>query len=46
MGVDGSRLETVAYGETRPSADNKTAAGRSANRRVKFERKVEIKIVE
>ena len=46
MGVDASRLETVAYGETRPSADNKTAAGRAANRRVKFERKVEIKVVE
>ncbi len=46
MGVDASRLETVAYGETRPSADNKTAAGRAANRRVKFERKVKIKVVE
>tara|TARA_B100001063_G_C16760410_1_gene555679 strand:+ start:1021 stop:2331 length:1311 start_codon:yes stop_codon:yes gene_type:complete len=46
MGIDGSRLETVGYGETRPSADNKTAAGRAANRRVKFERKVEIKVVE
>ncbi len=46
MGVDASRLETVGYGETKPSADNKTSAGRSANRRVEFERKVEIKVVE
>lgn len=45
-GVDASRLETAAYGETRPSADNKTAKGRMANRRVEFERKVEIKVVE
>jgi outer membrane protein OmpA-like peptidoglycan-associated protein len=46
MGVEPSRLDTVGYGETRPSADNKTAEGRSANRRVEFERKVEIKVVE
>jgi outer membrane protein OmpA-like peptidoglycan-associated protein/opacity protein-like surface antigen len=46
MGVDASRLETVGYGETKPTADNKTAAGRSANRRVQFERKVQIKVVE
>ncbi len=46
MGVDASRLETVGYGETKPTADNKTAAGRSANRRVKFERKVQLKVVE
>ncbi len=46
MGVDASRLETVAYGETRPTADNKTAEGRSANRRIEFERKVQIKVVE
>jgi len=46
MGVDASRLETIGYGETKPTADNKTAAGRSANRRVKFERKVQLKVVE
>ena len=46
MGIDASRLETAAYGETKPVSDNKTAAGREANRRVKFERKVEIKVVE
>lgn len=46
MGVDASRLETVGYGETKPTADNKTAKGRSANRRVEFQRKVEIKVAE
>jgi OmpA-OmpF porin, OOP family len=46
MGVDVSRLETAAYGETKPSDNNKTSAGRAANRRVKFERKVEIKVIE
>lgn len=46
MGIDDSRLETTAYGETKPVADNKSAKGRDANRRVKFERKVDIKIVE
>jgi OOP family OmpA-OmpF porin len=46
MGVDASRLETVGYGETKPTADNKTAKGRSANRRVEFQRRVEIKVAE
>ena len=46
MGIDASRLETAAFGETKPAANNNTAAGRSANRRVEFDRKVEIKVVE
>jgi OOP family OmpA-OmpF porin len=46
MGIDASRLETVAYGETKPLSDNKTLQGRKQNRRVKFERRVEIKVVE
>ena len=33
-GVDSSRLASQGYGETRPKADNKTAAGRQENRRV------------
>jgi len=35
-GVDGDRLETRGYGETRPIAPNKTAGGRQKNRRVEF----------
>ena len=44
LGVNGSRLATEAYGETRPISNNKTVGGRKANRRVKFQRRVEIKI--
>ena len=33
-GIAANRLSAVGYGEERPIADNKTAAGRSANRRV------------
>lgn len=33
-GIDASRLAAVGYGEHRPVADNATAAGRRANRRV------------
>ena len=44
MGIDASRLETAAYGETKPTADNKTRKGRAANRRVKFERNIELKV--
>jgi outer membrane protein OmpA-like peptidoglycan-associated protein len=35
-GVDPTRLVGVGYGETRPIADNSTAAGRAANRRIEF----------
>ncbi len=34
--VDGERLETRGYGEMRPIAPNKAAAGRAKNRRVEF----------
>lgn len=34
--VKSGRLSTFGYGERRPIADNKTAAGRSANRRVEI----------
>ncbi|MBE2229177.1 MAG: OmpA family protein, partial [Chitinophagaceae bacterium] len=32
-GVDASRITATGYGETKPIADNKTAAGRQKNRR-------------
>ena len=35
-GVDESRIETVAYGGTKPIADNSTEAGRQKNRRVEM----------
>jgi outer membrane protein OmpA-like peptidoglycan-associated protein len=35
-GIADDRLTSEGYGETRPIADNKTAAGRSQNRRVEF----------
>ncbi len=34
FGVDAGRVTTMGYGEEKPMADNDTAAGRSANRRV------------
>jgi OOP family OmpA-OmpF porin len=34
FGIDASRISSVGYGETRPVADNDTADGRLANRRV------------
>lgn len=33
-GITADRLETIGYGETKPIADNKTADGRTQNRRV------------
>jgi outer membrane protein OmpA-like peptidoglycan-associated protein len=34
MGVNGSRLTTIGYGEMRPIASNGTEGGRQQNRRV------------
>ena len=39
QGVDAARLTSKGYGETAPLADNNTAAGRAANRRVAFKTK-------
>jgi OOP family OmpA-OmpF porin len=36
LGVDGRRITTVGYGETRPVADNGTETGRALNRRIEF----------
>ena len=36
QGVNPGRLSAVGYGESRPIADNSTAAGRAANRRVEI----------
>jgi OOP family OmpA-OmpF porin len=36
MGVDGSRLTTMGFGDTRPLADNSTLEGKANNRRVEF----------
>jgi formylglycine-generating enzyme required for sulfatase activity len=33
-GIDAGRMETIGYGSSKPIADNKTAAGRTQNRRV------------
>lgn len=42
-GVDGSRVSTAGYGETRPVADNATDAGRAINRRVEAEVEAQVK---
>jgi outer membrane protein OmpA-like peptidoglycan-associated protein len=36
IGVRGSRLDAVGYGESRPKASNSTASGRQQNRRVEL----------
>ncbi|MEO9021329.1 MAG: OmpA family protein [Ginsengibacter sp.] len=36
VGVDESKMTATGYGETKPVADNKTAAGRAKNRRVEM----------
>ena len=36
LGVDSSRLEVEAYGETKPIGDNTTSVGRANSRRVEF----------
>ncbi len=41
-GVDGSRVNAVGYGKTRPVADNATEAGRAINRRVEAEVEAQI----
>lgn len=35
-GIEEGRLSATGYGQTKPLADNKTAAGRAQNRRVEF----------
>jgi outer membrane protein OmpA-like peptidoglycan-associated protein len=35
-GIDAARIVAVGYGETRPIADNATAAGREKNRRIEI----------
>jgi OOP family OmpA-OmpF porin len=38
MGVDGSNLTSVGYGETKPVASNDNEEGRMLNRRVEIEK--------
>ncbi len=43
-GIDGSKIKAVGYGEDKPVQSNATMKGRAANRRVEFDRKVEITV--
>ncbi|MRR23230.1 OmpA family protein, partial [bacterium] len=36
MGIDGSRLTSVGWGESKPVGSNNTSEGKAANRRVEF----------
>ncbi|KGK83486.1 porin [Stutzerimonas degradans] len=42
-GVEGGRVNSVGYGESRPVADNATDAGRQINRRVEAEVEAQVK---
>jgi len=41
LGLDGYRLDTIAYGESQPRSSNSTASGRQMNRRVEIRVKAE-----
>ena len=45
-GIAGERINAVGYGEEKPVQSNNTRKGRAANRRVDFDRKVEISVEE